>query len=225
MYILQLVLLKQTKMKRIYSLLFLFFIPFIARAQFEGGIRAGMNVSDWKTSDLSYSRPGGSVGLTGEYTWGGRWNLQSGLIFSAKGINGLAAILPEKTTAAAFDLRLYYLEIPVMLRYRIPLAEQIALLPAVGPYFACGVGGTAQMNGMNIPSGSYSENPFQSTGNFRGLDRFDWGLAFAVTARAYRWDITLGYELGLYKNSMGPLTGSDLRNRNLSVTLGYRFCL
>lgn len=212
-------------MKKNYLLFFLFLVPFIARAQFEGGIRAGMNLSDWKTSASPYARPGGSLGLTGEYTWGGRWNLQSGLSFSAKGVNGLAVVLPESNTAASMDLRLYYLEIPVMLRYRIPLADRIALLPGFGPYFACGVGGKTQLNGINIPADSYSENPFQSGGSFRGLDRFDWGLAFAVTARVYRWDVTLGYELGLYKNSMGPLTGDDLRNRNLSVTLGYRFRL
>lgn len=212
-------------MKKISILLFLFLVPFITRAQFEGGVRAGINLSDRKTSAPSYARAGGSFGLTGEYTWSGRWNLQSGVSFSAKGINGLAVMLPENNTAASMDLRLYYLEIPVMLRYRIPLAEQVALLPGFGPYFACGVGGKAQLNGINIPAGSYSENPFRSAGSFRGLDCFDWGLAFAVTAQVYRCDITLGYELGLYKNSMGPLTASDLRNRNLSVTLGYRFCL
>lgn len=212
-------------MKRIPLLLFLFIIPFFAHAQFEGGIRAGMNLSDWTTSANSYTKPGGSVGLTAEYTWNDRWNLQSGLSFTTKGIDGLAVMLGENTPATV-DYRLYYLELPLMLRYRIPLTEQIGLLPGFGPYFACGVGGHADKNGINLPGDGSSRNPFKSEGDaFRALDRFDWGLAFAVTAQVYRWDLTLGYELGLYKNSIGPLAANDLRNRNLSITLGYRFRL
>lgn len=219
--------LNPNNMKRIPFFLIFFALPFLAHAQFEGTVRAGMNLSDWSIAASSYAKPGVTAGLTGGYTWNNRWNLQSGLLFSTRGINGLAIVLPESDRLATVDYNLFYLKIPLAVRYRIPVTESVRILPGFGPYFACGVGGNGNLNGFNLPGDGSSWNPFRSgelpDPGFRALDRFDWGLQFQLTAQVCRWDLTVSYELGLYENSTGPVLSDNWRTRTFSITLGYTF--
>ncbi len=60
-----------------------------------------------------------------------------------------------------------YLEIPLMVGYRIPLMEKVHLVPSIGTYFACGVVGSGDLDiivsdesGSTRPAETW-DNPFK----------------------------------------------------------------
>lgn len=214
-------------MKKFFCILLLSTVyVFSVKAQFNLGVRAGMNVSSLTGNYEGYVKNGPMVGITGSYTFHEQWRLQTGLLFSTKGQNGLVfgeGLTGKDARYSLSDIRMYYLELPVTIGYKIPLSNHIYLTPEAGAFFACGLGGKAEYK-TNVDGGYLLTdwNPFED-GKLDAFNRFDSGMRFGVSADVYKFSLSVHYDLGLV-NLQDQLGKTDkMQSRSLSISLGYNF--
>lgn len=206
-------------MKKVYLVFLLSVIYLNLSAQFKLGMEAGLNIADLKAAD--YSRNGAVVGITGEYAFQGKWLLQSGFLFSMKGANAVKNYSNLQKDSEKLDIALYYLELPIMVGYHIPLANEISLVPKVGGYLAVGVGGQVSQTTDVGPGFLINEwNPFKDSTN-GAFDRKDAGLRFGLTTHIYKFNISIYYDLGLYGINSMLNVPNKIHNRSGCITLGY----
>ena len=181
-------------MKKLFALAILAFAALSINAQdfkkFRFGPTAGLNVA--KVTDLDAKMAiGFNVGARAEYNFNDNIYLGSGLLLSQKGwkYDGF----PETVTQYAG-----YLEIPVNAGYRYCASDNFALFGEFGPYIGIGI---------------YGKNSY-----FDAAKRFDFGLGAAVGCEISKFQVRVGYELGL--TNVYPGGG---KNRNLFVGVAYMF--
>lgn len=218
-------------MSKIISVVFLCLLSFNIQAQLNWGVQVGTTISDLTVGRGTDIRSGALVGMTGSYCFKNKLVLQSAVQFITKGVNGVEYIDQSRKmqTGLYMNFNLFYLELPVMVGYKMPLMEHINLVPAVGVFAALGVGGTGSVRGYLF---SNEWNPFENIQwdndmktEITGFNRFDGGLRFAMGAEVYKFDFSLSYDLGLcgvqdnihFDPLKTPMT------RSLSIVLGYKF--
>ncbi|MDH6310051.1 hypothetical protein M2451_002941 [Dysgonomonas sp. PFB1-18] len=212
------------------TLLLIGLMPIVAQNKtITWGLEAGINYSNSteETDPLDKKCPIlPRVGLTIEYELTNHIYLQSGLIYSMKGIKseGGGNMGGLAVQNASVKLTQHVLQIPFYATYKQQIADNLKLGAGVGPYFAYGVGGKTKAKGM------VNENPIDLESNTFGdnkiLKRFDAGLNFKVNAELYKhYTLGLSYELGLTNIGNATIMGGemDYENRILSLTLGYMF--
>lgn len=223
--------------KKVLLIAFSFFIAVSSYSQdklFSLGVRAGMNLSDMSVehSDTK-ARVGYQFGIVGEYKLPNDFFLQSSLNVSSKGtkvdldidydFNGDG--IPDKGSVKT-TWNATYLELPVLVGYKVNVTEGFGLKFMAGPYIAYGIGGkitgTASVD-MGIPDGGYelySGKDKMDSFSDESLKHFDFGLLGGVAADYQKFTITLGYEYGLSNVSQGS---NGIHNRNAFLTIGYNF--
>lgn len=191
------------------------------------GVEAGVNLSNssWDVDPLDKkARVGFQVGITLDYAFTDEWSLQSGLAFTTKGakvegeyIEGGDVMVNGKVT-----VNQSYLQLPVYAAYKIEVVPGTKIVFNAGPYLAYGVGGKTKFDGsISIPGEAASGIGEADTfGDDGFLNRFDFGLGAGVGAEFGNIVATIRYELGLVNVGKDDL---DYKNRNASLTLGYRF--
>ncbi|MCR5887652.1 PorT family protein [Hymenobacter sp. J193] len=192
-------------MKHIFLLLLLTGFTIIARAQQTVvGMRGGFHLSTYTGPGSGGSQllPGGTVGITTTSSFNSLaiLVLQAELLYSGKGAKAL-------DNGIAARQRLHYLELPVLLQYRINHLELEA-----GPQFGFLV---AQRTKVTYPNGSYKDYTTTS-----GLGVFQAGF---IVGAAYRAKGGLGF--GLRYNGgisdMAPYSGE--KNMAVQGHLSYLF--
>ena len=118
----------------IVTLLSLCFFP--AKAQWRLGAEVGIDLSSVNVI-TNHTQIGSHGGLTVDYAFKNRINLSTGVFHTMKGANTICA----DDLGYEMLVRLGYLEVPVMIGYRIPIASNIHLTPSIGTYFSWGVNG------------------------------------------------------------------------------------
>lgn len=119
--------------------------------------------------------------------------LETGLYYTEKGGDGKAGGIGDKFT---YDLN--YLEIPLILKYRVPITNDFSLEPYFGGYFAAGVGGKIKDYGNREAYNSFSSNSYDN-GTFRRCDgglRFGIGASFRLSRDTDLY-MEVGYDYGL----------------------------
>ena len=189
------------------------------------GVRAGGNLSTFigdYTDELS-PKFGFNVGVTMDYAFSQNLFLMTGLEFTTKGTRFEDSIMEEgiriNVTATMNPM---YLQLPVHLGYKIDIGNDMRLVLRAGPYIAYGIGGqitargSARVEGVTI-SVEESEDIFGED----GMERFDFGVGLGVGVEFGRFNVGLGYDVGL-RNLTGE---SDVRwnNMNAHLTVGFRF--
>ena len=168
----------------------------MATAYFKGG-------DGGKTESMSSFHAGLSV----EFRLSDVFFLNSGAIFSSKGYNYSSYNDIEEKGAAQ------YIDIPLLASVRFPAGKRAKFQVNVGPYIALCVGGKVSdeyrynwgMSGEKL----YDE-PFSSVYN-----SLDYGLQAGLGLDlAFNYHLGVSYQLGMEKK---------YQNRNLMVSLGYRF--
>lgn len=213
-----------------------------ASAQFRVGAEVGMNISSLAIIS-NFHRPGVTGGLSVDYLLKNGMMLQSGFLYSRKGASGLWDQYNYSCDLRQANFKLSYLEIPLMVGYRIPLKKDIYMVPAVGAYLACGAGGYAELDlivsNENGTGRYHSEwNPFEdfqmewlADTEIKAFDRFDAGLRFGLSGEISRFVISFAYDLGLKKVWSGFDTESyktdthKMKNRTATFSIGYKFSL
>ena len=198
-------------------------------AQFRLGAEIGMNVSSLAIIANSHN-----VDVTGGVS----------VDYSSKGASGLWDRYNYSSVLRHANIHLGYLEIPLMVGYRIPLMEKVHLVPSIGTYFACGVVGSGDLDiivsdesGSTRPAETW-DNPFKDfkkegfvDTEIKAFDRFDSGLRFGLSGEISDFVISFAYDLGLKKVWSGFDTPSyktsthKMKNRTASISVGYKFSL
>lgn len=204
---------------------------FGAKAQFEWGVRAGLNISELTLQQYSYVKVGPTAGIIGKYTFKNNLRLNTGLMFTTKGANGLDNILNGRSENSQLNFRLSYLELPLTLSYKLKLKEHVHIVPEAGFFIAYGIGGYAEEHEFRGTEGSMHSdwNPFKGSDwkepvEMEAFKRWDSGLRFGLSVEVYKFDMGIHYDLGL-SNIQDQLLHSTngLSTRNTSLTLGYTF--
>ena len=170
-------------------------------------VKGGIGISNF-TGDLNGSTLfSWKMGVTGDFAVSDFLGIQPGLMFTRKGTSD-----PENIGDATVNA--YYLEVPVMAAYRIPLPRTMLLLNA-GPYLACGVGGKTK---IDMPEGgTYEVDTFGS----EGLKRFDFGMGLGI---GFDFEhITAGIEADFGFLNVADSPRAKARNMSAHITVGYRF--
>jgi Outer membrane protein beta-barrel domain len=179
-------------------------------AQF--GVKVGGGVANF-TGDLdgTKSKAGLDAGVTFGYQLAPNVYLLSGLDYIAKGAKA-------EEGSESLSMNLGYIELPIHIGYKIPVAEGTKFVIQAGPYFAYAVKGT-------LKSGAVSLDWFGDSSDFEGSffvpKRFDAGLGVGVGLEFGKMSIGLDVDYGLvniYKGSDG-----SIKNLSSSLSIGYKF--
>lgn len=176
--------------------------------KFRFGPAVGMNVA--KVSDAS-SKIGFNVGARAEYNFSDNFYLGSGLLFTQKGFK-IKGMMPNDADLKANP---FYLEIPINAGYRYNFNEKFSVFGEVGPYIGFGIAGKYKAEGYNSSKFFGDEGAFLTGEKAK---RVDFGLSFAAGCEFSKFQLRVGYELGLTK--VWPGGG---KNKNLFVGVAYMF--
>ena len=192
-----------------------------AQSPIKFGIDAGVNLSNSSldAGDLDKkAKVGFQVGVVVEYELTPDFFLQSGLSFTTKGSK-----IEDKSLGVTQSLSInqMYLQLPVYAAYKIEVTPTTKIVFNAGPYLAYGIGGKISwknqvIGGDAIISGTTKYDTFGDD----WLKRFDFGLGGGVGVEFSQIVVGLKYELGLSNINRSE---SAYRNRNASLTVGYRF--
>lgn len=168
-------------------------------------LKLGMNVATitGKDFDADGSRVGLNVGagigvpLSNQFPL----YLESGLYYSEKGAK-----------ESDYSCSQNYLEVPVIVRYAIPVADRFAIEPFAGGYLSYGIGGEIKNKMERAKWDTFSDDFFR---------RFDAGIKIGATASFEMINVELGYDFGIYNNNQNDFESSH--TGAFFATLGVRF--
>lgn len=155
-----------------------------------GSIKTGLNVGVAAGWQLHYSSP---------------VYLESGLYYTEKGGKGTH-------DNKKFTYNLNYLEVPLLIKYYVPLNGNASLQPFAGGYMALGIAGKIKDYGDRQAYSSFDDNTFQ---------RFDGGLRIGCGLQFDMIYIEGAYEFGLA--NICDDTFDTSRNRCFYVNCGVNF--
>lgn len=166
------------------------------------------------------NRSGTLFGLSFTVPIGSRWSLQPEALFITKG----GRFGATSVTAGDKDIRLDYLEIPVLVRRN--LLDMTVLVPHVyaGPTVGFNVNCAIKFSGSGIPKTSSDCDG----GDFKPK-KLDWGAAVGagVDLDAGGFGITLGARYGIGVANIADDNGNEFSDRvhngTLAVYAGVRF--
>ena len=136
----------------------------------------------------------------------GRFTLQSGLLFSAKGSD-------YKVDTVEFSISPIYIEVPVNAVYSFG-SDVVKISLFAGPYFACGLGG------YKFGSGAGIENIRFGSGKNHDLKPFDIGLNFGAGINIKGLLISAQYGTGLA--NISPMASADMEMKNKVIGISIR---
>lgn len=139
----------------------------------------------------------------------GRFTLQPGLLFSAKGSD-------YKIDTIEYSISPIYLEVPVIAVYRFG-SDLVKISLFAGPYLACGVGG------YKLGSGGGMENISFGSGKNCDLKPFDIGLNFGAGINIKGLLISAQYGIGLTNVSPVASADTEMKNKVIGISISSSF--
>lgn len=210
--------------------LFALSISSTTQAQIRLGVKAGASMSNavWEHGTF---QPviGYQGGLVADFGFLNHFSIQPALLFSNRGykheeiyntLGGRMKIFEKFSTN--------YVELPVLILYKIKLGKSLRLFTGAGPYWARAVDGKIVFN--NGIAGDRRSRAIVFNENKKppvdgGNSRIDSGLIGAVGLETGKWAFSLNYNHGLV--DVGPtffnIYRTRLSTRSLGLTAGYWF--
>lgn len=188
-------------------------------AQVSWNAKAGINVSKRTQFDADM-KIGYQFGVGMDYYFSEHWGIQPSIMLITKGfkVKGNYYYPPEwNDNLSKYNIteNRIYLEIPIMLVYRLNVSENIKLVLNGGTYAGYGIGGKYKnkFTKKDGSTGNYDYNTFSL-----GSEKFDVGLG-AGTTLEYLNKYTIGIvgEWGM-KNTLG-----SSKNQTYGINIGYKF--
>lgn len=202
-----------------------------ATAQVRVGAEAGVNVSHGY--DMSETKAGFNVGVTGEYSFTKNWFIDAALKLSSQPCADKYTFGFENGSAGATmnvdaSYTPYYLTLPVRIGYGFRIADDMRLSVAAGPMIGMGLFGRGKVStATSGASGAISHdeykitNPFDSNKPYSlASSRFEYGADIKVALEMKRH-----YTVGL-DYSILHISGNSKAVDNMgvfSVNIGYKF--
>lgn len=216
---------------------------FIANAQSGAYIKAGINLANVSVTTNGRVDEGNQltsfqVGVIGDVKLGtSLLHLQPGIVYTGKG----AKVQKGTAGQAGYFKQTFnpmYIEVPVNVVAKLPIAKTSRFFVGAGPYLAVGIAGKIKTEGTRLLTGNYNYNRditfsnddpttlSQEEGTGLGVvRRFDYGLNGTVGIEGKSMVLGVNYGLGLAKLQSGSNNSADNNNKHrvLSFTLGFKF--
>ena len=212
-------------MKKVFiAMMFAGITAFSAQAQFNIGIRAGLNATGvhgdavpvFDESSSVKSKSGFQVGVVGEYSVSENFVIQPGLLFATQGFINSRTIEKEKFE---INWNLNYLQIPVNAMYKFGSGKTKFYLQA-GPYLGYALGG--KWIGELTSDGKVVESDEEKIKfGSNDMKRLDFGIGFGLGLQISAVQIGLGYQYGLM--NICNSSELDMKNDCLAFTVSYIF--
>src|SRR5574344_371702 len=180
-------------MKKLLVIAVLLLSGMTASAQTSGfSIKAGAGFANFAGSDVSGNKAkfNWKLGVGYEIPIADNFFVEPSLMFNSKG---------DKYSGKVINLS--YLELPIMLGYRVAAGDNMNVVFNAGPYLAYGLGGT--------------NDPFKGDNSMR---KFDFGLGCGVKYEISQFVVGLDFSYGLNK----LYKDSKSYNITYGLTLGYK---
>ncbi|MBC7904731.1 MAG: PorT family protein [Gemmatimonadaceae bacterium] len=202
-------------------------------------IKGGLNLANVSTTsdgriDEANMLPSFHVGLMGDIPIGGVVALQPGLLFTGKGSKTQTGNPGDNYYFKATSNPLY-VEVPLNLIIKLPMAKETNFFFGAGPYAAIGVAGKNKSEGEVVGvdfSGKenikFSDDDPTTLNNQEGaglgrMRRFDFGLNGTVGLQLNSVLFSVNYGHGLTKiNSVAKNDDDKNKHRVFSFSLGFR---
>ena len=193
-------------------------------------VKGGTNLSTMLSKDRieTYSEdyqltPRLLIGITADYPFTERFSLESGILFSSKGykLEANYALYQNSEPFRVYqNAVLNYIEIPLLFKGSAKVRE-LSIFSTIGPYVGIGLSGemTANSYSIGIAEKQVYSHEMGADGNWK---RLDYGLQAGVGMEIRRIVIKISYSYGLANISQNKDL-VVLKNRNLGLTLGYKF--
>ena len=214
-------------MKKFFTVVILALTTLSINAQdfktFRFGPTAGLNVAKATNLDDASMVIGFNVGARADYNFNDNCYLGGALLFTQKGYKVKNHIL-----LGGKDMKTnpYYIEIPINAGYRYNFNDKVSVFGEFGPYVAFGIGGKYKAEGYESGKFFGDEGTINATYLLAGgttvitPKRVDFGLTFAAGVEISKFQVRVGYELGLTNVYSGA---GSCKNRNLFAGLSYMF--
>ena len=186
------------------------------------GLRVGVNSASLRLSgdigsDLHSEGIGGmDLGVVfGWYLGKSPIILEPGIFLSLKG----GELSEDRYVATKYNMTM--LEIPLVLKYDLPLADNVAFQPFMGGFMAFGIGGEAKFKDTHDTFDTFGDGGFKS---------FDAGLRLGCGMCISRFYLELSYDLGLvnlptssYEDFYYDDWNDAIKSNCLSLNFGINF--
>jgi len=221
-------------MKTIKNSLFVLLLITLASSSFAQsfGIKAGLNLSNMlmKDDDDTYSDdnkmlPGFHLGVVAEIPFSETFSFEPGLFLSTKGFK-----YSEEGTEAGetYEYKekavLYYIDIPLNLKANFGTGKT-KFYGLFGPYIGMGLSGKykSESTFMGETESDNSDVKWGSNSDDDDMKRFDFGISIGAGVQFGAINVGAGYALGLINTSAYTDNGYIMKNKVLSVSVGYKF--
>lgn len=189
-------------------------------------LKGGANLSSMYGMDFQEEeglsqkwKPGFHFGLGMDYNFNNKWSLQSGVEVTGRGTT-FESILSEEidgvmeTFSMRFGLSMYYLNLPLAVRYRIPLNDNTGIFIETGVYFGVGLTGKTSMEFEYQGETVSEEEPLDWTWM---QSRTDIGFSIGAGVEVKK------FQLGFYGDyGLKPVFEDGTGHQNLRLSLGYK---
>ena len=193
------------------------------------GLRLGMNVAVLNSDLLDYDMSartglniGGVFGLqlaNSSPLW-----LETGVFFAEKG--GRQSH-PESEAVDHIKCRLTFLEVPVVVKYSMDIADDLYLQPFVGGFFGLGIAGQTKVfthdTSRRVAKSSYGRINIDGPENitYPGLNRLDAGLRFGCGLEYQMVYAEAAFDFGLA--NIGKDDFQSVRTQAFVLNVGVNF--
>ena len=196
--------------------------PATARAQtFEFGVQVGLAVTSLphagqvfdQVVGLESSESSSRLGLAGgayiRFPITPTLGFEPGALYVMKGVE-----LTERSGKGTVDVRIHYLDVPLLLRYRIPLGSDFTSNVFAGPSFGIKLSSSGKLEG---PNGSLEQNVDPA------LKSLDVGLAFGAGIVRERYLFEARFTAGFTDVATTTYPHADsLRNKTFLLLVGMK---
>jgi hypothetical protein len=221
-------------MKKIKNLLFIVLLITLASSTFAQsfGIKAGLNLSNMtmKDDEDTYSDdykmlPGFHVGVVAEIPFSDMFSFEPGLLLSTKGFKfEESEEYMGETMESKMKMSLYYLDIPLNLKASFG-SDDTKFYGTFGPYLGMGLSGKykSEISFMGETESEDEDVEWGSDAEEDDIKRFDFGVAVGAGVEFGAISVGAAYALGLANISAYTEEGSSIKNKVISVSVGYKF--
>lgn len=186
--------------------------------RFTFGVRAGVNFAN------QYN---GGEGANHDYHTGFRGGLEMDLnIVRSLSVNSGVFYVQKGYKSEYSDYRgtlkitdnAAYIQIPLLLSYRIDLSDAAQFQINAGPYFAFGTSGKQKIT-STFPG--LQDYEIDSYDEYEGMKKSDIGISVGAAMTYSNIYIGIVYERGF--NNVSKVPGSNFKNGSIGINVGYNF--
>jgi len=191
-------------------------------------VKAGLNLATMRERDdnSTYSNnftlnPGFHVGANVEFTIYKILSLETGLFFLTKGYKSDYSLeILDNTYHFKHKTNLYYIDLPITLKLTFVIGK-VKIFGSFGEYLGLGLFGNNKTDSPVLDDTNTDIS--WGSGDKDDLRRFDFGMTFNAGVEFYSIIIGACYDHGFANISAHSVSGYNIKNRVLGISVGYRF--